>query len=215
MNLWFLASCFLVGVSASSTMGPVFILTFNNSALRGFMRGLATAIGSAAADGVLMFLGFMGILKFLENSHKYQLLIDLTGGFFLVLFGLFLLTQQKENSRQYPRTSDSLVLSGIKAFSLTAFNPLTMLFFIFASTQVLQTGAGSHTITTKTLIGGSLFASAGSFCMLGAVAYAGSLLGKAIKPKALRTISVVTGFVIIGVGIYFFADALHILLVKS
>jgi hypothetical protein len=63
----------------------------------------------------------------------------------------------------------------------------------------------------STLIFGSLMACLGSLTILTLVAYIASRLGNAISTKNLRIISFVTGSIVIGIGGYFFFDALRVL----
>lgn len=210
IHYWFFGKCFLIGISAASAVGPIFILTFNNSALKGFSKGLATALGAAVADGFLLFLGLMGMLSFFERSQKYQLAIDLVGGLLLVIFGIYMLMQRKSETLKTSSSSETLFLNAFKAFSLTVFNPLTLFFFVFVSAQLLQ--VNSDILKTKDLIMGSLLTVGGSLSVFGSVAYFASRLGKAINTKSLRIVSLVTGVIILGIGAYFFIDAIKVVI---
>src|SRR3989304_9647410 len=97
MNIWFYVKCFLIGISASSAMGPIFILTFNRGALHGFLKGFATAMGSALADGLFFMLGLFAILERLENSPKALLALNCIGGIFLIILGMQALRKQQNN----------------------------------------------------------------------------------------------------------------------
>ncbi|MFC1895010.1 LysE family transporter, partial [Candidatus Dependentiae bacterium] len=72
--------CFLVGMLASASLGPIFILTFNRGAVYGFTHGFATAIGACLADGLYFFLGLMGILSLLKSSENFMFWLDTLGG---------------------------------------------------------------------------------------------------------------------------------------
>jgi L-lysine exporter family protein LysE/ArgO len=207
MNHWFFFKCFLIGISAASAVGPIFILTFNNSALRGIVKGISTAIGGALADGFLLFLGLVGALSFFENSKKYQVTIDLIGGFLLLVFGLYMIFQPKTDATKTSSSAESLFLSAFKAFSLTVLNPLTILFFIFVSTQLLQS-IDTDLSSTYILLGSSTTA-LGSFSVFGSVAYIASRIGKAINHRRLKLISIITGAIIVCIGIYFGLDAIR------
>jgi threonine/homoserine/homoserine lactone efflux protein len=206
MNYWFVATCFLVGVSASSTMGPIFVLTFNNSASRGFLKGFFTALGSSIGDGILMLLGFMGMLTIVEQSLTYHLTIDLVGSSLLFLFGLKLLFAKQEAIIRPPVTPNTLLLTAIKAFLSTTINPLTILFFMFAGSQLLPT-AGGHLKPLDIMVG-SLFTFAGSLAVLTIVALVATSVGKVIKPRHLQLVSQITGGIILAVGAYFMFDAM-------
>lgn len=55
MGVVFLLKAFFTGFCAASAVGPVFIMTFNRSALHGMHLGIATALGAAVTDGFLFF----------------------------------------------------------------------------------------------------------------------------------------------------------------
>jgi threonine/homoserine/homoserine lactone efflux protein len=210
MNYWFLATCFFVGVSASSTMGPIFVMTFNNSALKGFWKGFFTALGAALGDGVLILLGLLGMLSILQKSATYHVAIDLIGGSLLLVFGISLLMRQRTEQEHNPVTANSLLISTTKAFLSTVLNPLTILFFMFAGAQLVP--AGKATINTVDLIMGSALTSLGSLTILAIIAYIASSVGKVMKEDKLRLISTITACVILTVGSYFFFDAIKVVI---
>ena len=205
MNYLFLLKCFLVGVSAASAVGPIFVLTFNNGALHGFRKGFFTAIGAALGDGFLLFLGLIGVLNFLEQSHKYQAVIDLAGGLLLIIFGLSMLFARALPQDRPPLSVDSFFRSIAQTFFSTILNPITLFFFMFVSAQMLAGHA--ENMTTPDLLTASVIASAGSLLILSMVAYAASKIGGAISVRNLRLISIVTGSVILCIGAYFCFDA--------
>jgi threonine/homoserine/homoserine lactone efflux protein len=211
MNYWFLAACFFVGVSASSTMGPIFIMTFNNSAVKGFLKGFFTALGAALGDGLLIFLGLVGTLAVLQKSATYQVLIDLVGGSLLLLYGLKLLFYQNPGQQNSHATNsaNSLILSATKSFLSTVINPLTILFFMFAGAQVLPNG--KQALSTTDLVLGSLVTILGSLMILTVVAYIASSIGKVMKPEKLKLVGTVTACIMLTVGSYFFFDALKVI----
>lgn len=212
MTDWFFIKCFLVGLSAATAMGPIFVLTFNNSATRGFLKGFFTAIGAALGDGILLFLGFMGMLSILEQSKGYQLAIDCTGGFLLLAFGLFMILSHSTRSTDvatHTRATDSLILTALKAFLSTVVNPLTLFFFMFVSAQLLPEDI---TLSTNVLATASSIAGVGSLFGLSCVAYAAHVLGKAMNPKHLRFISHITGCIVMCIGAYFFFDAVKVII---
>lgn len=210
MALLFLLKCFLIGISAASAMGPIFVLTCNNSAVKGFLRGFFTGLGAAIGDGVLILLGFFGILSIFGTSHQYQVVIDCVGGFLLFIVGISMIISRKNLQAKPSSSADTLVLTATKTFLSTVFNPLTILFFMFISTQVLA-AATTH-LRMVHLIAGSVMTALGSLSILTIVAYVASKLGNVISYKTLRLISIVTGTVVLGIGGYFFVDAIKVLM---
>ncbi len=207
MNDLFLLKCFLIGISAASALGPIFVLTFNNSALHGFFKGFFNALGAALGDGCLLFLGLIGVLSVLEESHKYQVGIDFAGGLLLLAFGLSMFFAKITVRPLF--SADTAILSIGKTFLFTILNPLTLFFFMFISTQILEIG---EELSISQILTGCWMTLLGSLTILSTVAFIGSTIGNAISQKNLRHIAHVTGTIILGIGAYFFFDAIRVLI---
>ena len=210
MSYWFFATCVFVGISASSTMGPIFVMTFNNSAIRGFLKGFFTALGAALGDGLLIFLGLVGTLALLQQLPAYRVIIDLVGGLLLLLYGIKLLLHHETADSNVPVSANTLVLTAGKAFLATVANPLTILFFMFAGAQILP--SGSKAITTYELFIGSALTTLGSLMILSAVAYIASSVGRVMRTDRLKLISTITACVVLTVGGYFLFDAIRVVI---
>ena len=208
MSFWFYATCFFIGISASSTMGPIFVMTFNNSAIRGFLKGFFTALGAALGDGVLVLLGLLGTLAVLQKSSAYLIIIDLAGALLLMLYGIKLFMDKNEQVEALPISANTLILTAGRAFFSTIINPLTILFFMFAGAQILA--AGSPEINAMDLVLGSALTSLGSLAVLAIVAYIASSMGKVMKADKLRLIGTITACVVLTVGAYFLFDAVKV-----
>lgn len=210
MNYLFLFKCFLVGVSAASAVGPIFVLTFNNGALHGFAKGFFTALGAALGDGFLLFLGLMGVLNLLGQSHQYQLIIDLAGGLLLLVFGISMIFAKAVPQDRPALSVDSFFLSIAQTLFSTVLNPITLFFFMFVSAQMLSSHAGG--MTTSDVLMGSAMASAGSLVILSMIAYAASRIGGSISVYNLKIISMVTGSIVLCIGAYFCFDAVQMVM---
>lgn len=213
MNYWFFIKCFLVGVSVASAVGPIFVLTFNKSALHGFMRGFATALGAAIGDGLLFLLGLVGLLNIIQGSQKIILFLDLAGGLVLIFLGIRMLEGHQpaiKDSRITIGNGPSIFASIARSFVLTIINPLAVIFFMFISLQILPEGVTNLGIAEITW--GSLMVASGSLSVLSAIAFIASTIGKSINPRNLSTISFVTGLIFIGIGLYFLGDLIFVLL---
>jgi threonine/homoserine/homoserine lactone efflux protein len=209
MKYLFLLQCFLIGISAASAVGPIFVLVFNTSALRGFIKGFFKALGAAIGDGTLFLLGMLGILSFLEQSRRYHVGIDLAGGFLLLIFGISILLPHKEEYPSQPSlTADSFILAMAKTFFYTVLNPITIFFFMFISTQMTP----NHGVPSLgRILMGSAMVTCGSLSVLTAVTYIASQLGKTISMHNLRKISIINGIILLAIGGYFFIDAIKVI----
>ncbi len=204
MDFWFWIKCFFVGVSASSAVGPIFILTFNRGALYGFTKGFACALGSALVDAIFFALGLFGALTLVQNSQNFMLIMDCVGGFVLIVLGAHTLKKQKQTKEEKYLTDEPAIISAAKSFLVTIINPFVILFFMFISVQILPEGITR--VPLDDIIAGSIMVSLGSLCVLSCVAWFASQVGKAISPRMLKKVSYTTGLLFIGVGVYFIGD---------
>ena len=194
--------CFFIGILASASLGPIFILTFNRGALDGFFRGFATALGSCIADGVYFFLALIGVLSLLESSQRFMFWLDTIGGVILIIFGIYSIKKSFSGVQPFileGRLGIALIIS--KSFVLTILNPLVLIFFMFVGVQILPRGVTSLPLQQVAI--GSLMVTFGSLVVLSIIALIASFVGKAISQKKLRAVSFATGVVFILVGIFF------------
>jgi threonine/homoserine/homoserine lactone efflux protein len=201
MDLSVYLRCFLVGVLASSALGPIFVLTFNRGAIYGFLRGFATAFGACFADGLYFFLGLIGALAVLKESQEIVVFLDIAGGLLLIGLGVYFLRKARCGSVTV-RIEGKLgvLLTVAKSFLLTILNPLVFFFFVFVGPQILPEGVTS--LHLSEVFFGSLMVSIGSLTVLSLVSLIASFIGSCISKRMLRLISFITGLVFIGVGMY-------------
>lgn len=204
MTEHFLGTCFLIGVSAGSGLGPVFLLTLNRSTLYGFWKGFATALGAALADALYFILATLGLLSIIESMGNAVLFMEGLSGLLLVGFGIHLFFTKMNIASDAQPANQSLILSTVKSFFLTLFNPFMVLFFIFVSVNILPTNTISssydHVFFGGAVVGG------GSLSILTLVALVGSLLGSKIKRSGLEIFSKITGLIFGGIGVYLLVD---------
>lgn len=201
----FFLKCFLIGFSAASAVGPIFVLTFNRGAIYGFLKGFATALGAALGDGTLFLLGLLGVLRFIEESRRFTMAMDCIGGVLLILAGIKMFRgHQKYLTDTVKRASDHFIFMMGKSLLLTIVNPLTVLFFMFISIKILPDGL-SHVSLDYILEGGSgVFI--GSLTLLSFVAFMASRARNVISARRLMTISHISGVIFIIIGVYFLFD---------
>lgn len=204
MDMNFFVTCFIVGISVSVAVGPIFVLTFNRSACYGFSRGFATALGAASGDGFLFFLGLLGVLRVLERYSWSMVAMDLIGGVFLVALGVRSFRRTKKYVPEHLAERLNPIPTAIKTFLLSIANPLSVLYFMFVGARFFPHEAAS--LPLRHIIMGSALVSTGSLIVLSVVAYTASHLGRSISDHCLRKISLVTGCIFLGIGIYFFHD---------
>ena len=204
MDFYFFLKCFFVGVLASSGCGPLFVLTFNRSAICGFFKGFATALGASIGDGLYFLLGLLGALTIVSELRGVMVLLDFLGGFILIILGISAIKQMRQFVCVAVECSDSFIYSLGKAVSLTLINPLIIMFFMAISAQILPVDYKLMTIY-EILFSGSLVMF-GSLFILGSVSLFASYVGSCITTKKMRFIHLITGILFIIFGLYLFYD---------
>jgi threonine/homoserine/homoserine lactone efflux protein len=204
MNYWFFIECFLLGMSVSFAIGPIFILIFNQGVRYGFWVGAATALGSALVDGIYFSLGLFGALTLLEKSRHSMFILEFVGGIILLFLGVKTIRKHKCDQKKDSIKDRSILLSIVKSSVITMANPFVVLFFMFVSIKILPKEI-SH-ISTSNVIIGSIFVSAGSLTVLSIISLVSSFVGHSIGRKKLSMISCFTGFIFTVVGCYFMCN---------
>lgn len=204
MSIPFLLRCFFIGMLAASGCGPIFVLTFNRSAVCGFWKGFATAVGASIGDSVYFFLGLFGALTVIRDLKYFMIFLDIIGGVLLLALGIHSLRKLTQVVCVTIECSYSIFFALSKAFTITILNPLVILFFMAISLQALPTDAKAFSVFYVLLSCFMVFL--GSLAVLGTVSLVASLLGSCITTKRLRVISGITGLVFIAFGAYLLSD---------
>ncbi len=209
MYVLFLLKSFFIGVAAVCGLGPIFLLTLNRSAKRGFLHGVVTASGAAVGDGFLFLLGLLGVLQVLEGSSQLIIVMDLVGGCLVIMLGVKMLEyKMPKTSQQQDRLP--LAFCWIKPFFLTILNPAALIFFMMVSVQIIPKSGLS--IPFYLVAFSSAMVALGSVIALSGVAYMASTVGARVNQKYIENISYVSGAFLIVLGIYFLSDSVILLL---
>lgn len=195
---------------AASGCGPIFILTFNRSAICGFLRGFVTALGASIGDAFYFMLGLVGALAVVSELKFFMIILDFIGA--LVLFGLGAHAIKKTRQLQCVtiECSQHPIIAFGNAILLTIINPLIIFYFLAISIQILPNNVTRlpwHEVFIY-----SLFVLAGSLTVLSAISLFASLVGSCITAKRLRLISGVSGILFFAFGFYLLFDFIRSLL---
>lgn len=189
----------LVGLFVSVPMGPIGMLCVQRTLNRGQLHGLITGLGATTSDLLytiisLFFLSFVD--PFIE---KYRLIIQLTVSIILIVFGYFIYNSHPSaQPKPSEGKSNSLFNDFITSFGLTLSNPLVLLVLIalFAKFDFLSNESTLSTITigiSSILFGATMWWTTLTFLI--------SRFKNKMSLKGLRVINMITGIVIITIGI--------------
>lgn len=204
MNLSLFRNCFLIGATAASAVGPIFVLIFNRGATYGFRRGFETAIGAAIGDGILFGLSLLGILQVLETSRKFLIAMDLAVSILLIYLGVRMFKKQQHYLSESMNYTENFLITIIRSLLLTLVNPLTVFFFMFISVKIMPENV-TRLAPVDFIIASTMLA-LGSLATFSLVALGGKLLGHNLDRKQLFITSYITGIIFICIGLYFSFD---------
>ena len=199
MTEYFVLPYFLIGVTAASGVGPIFLLILNSSSLFGFWKGFATALGASLADTFYFMLAMIGVLSMIQSYSRALIVIEGASSFLLTAFGIHLMLKKQNITKHLTIARQNFTLSVLKSFLLTSLNPFTFFFFIFINVNVVPTQISSFSNSMILLNG--LMVGCGSLTVLTAVALMGSLVGSKIKRSWLEIFSRITGLIFCIIGL--------------
>lgn len=121
----------IIGLIFGMPIGAVGTMTVQRSFRYGFCAGLVTGLGSSVADCLYASVGVFGLTFISDFLLKYQVVINILGGMFVIVMGLRLLIGKEKQI-----VAQKQVNGGIKMF-LSSFvvgitNPAAILTFLFA-----------------------------------------------------------------------------------
>jgi L-lysine exporter family protein LysE/ArgO len=198
-------SYIVLGLSLSAPMGPINAAQLDKGIRFGFFHAWLVGLGGMVADGIFMLLIYFGIAQFIDTP-----LIKLC----LWIFGFFILTYtgietiQKSgspvsSSHQSPdETKGKAFRTG---FFMAISNPLSILFWLGIYGSILAQTSSSYETEQIFLYSMGIF--------LGITLWDLTMAGvatwtrKLVSPPILRIISIVSGIVLMGFGIYFGGEA--------
>ena len=202
-------SYIVLGLSLSAPMGPINAAQLDKGIRFGFFHAWLVGVGGMVADGIFMLLIYFGIAQFIDIP-----IIKL----FLWIFGFFILTytgiESLQNSGDLTNDSgksqsETKGKSFRTGFFMAISNPLSILFWLGIYGSILAKTSSSYES------GQMLLYSLGIFLgiTIWDVTMAGVATGakKLISPRFLRVISIVSGLILMGFGIYFGVEACRLL----
>lgn len=122
----------LIGLMFGVPIGVVGAMTAQRTLDRGFGAGLLTGLGSSVADCLYACVGVFGLTLISDFLLKYQIIINIIGGVFVLIMGINQLVKKPlENDPQKSTESAKMFLS---SFTVGITNPAAILTFLFAFT---------------------------------------------------------------------------------
>lgn len=204
MEFGLLLKGFIIGFSASVSIGPIGVLVIQRTLNKGRLAGFISGMGAAVADTIYAIIAGFSltyIISFLQEKH---VLFQLFGGLVLLALGLKIFyTNPVLQLRRQRRKKSRLIEDFFSMFFLTFTNPLVVFIFvaIFAGLGILNEESG-YLQTIIIVLGVFLGASVWWFSL-------SSLLSRfksKFRLKSLWWLNKISGLLIFAFGLFAAVD---------
>ncbi|MFD1019732.1 LysE family transporter [Thalassobacillus hwangdonensis] len=191
----------LLGISLAAPIGPVNAAQLDNGIRYGFKSSWLTGFSAMMADAVYMLMIYLGLSQ-LVDTPLLKTFLWAFGFFILCYTGVeTILKAGSITSPDYIRDGTNKSKAFRTGFFIAISNPLNIMFWLGIYGSILaktaSTQEGAHVI----LYSMGIFVGIILWDTVVAGAAAGSR--RALQPSVLRIVSILSGFVLIGFGIYF------------
>lgn len=191
----------VMGLGVSAPPGPNAILLVNRTIRKGHLSGFLTGMGVAAADVVFAIIAGLSLSYVIGFINEKAFYIKLITGVLVAAIGikLFLSNHKWEIKRRMQERSKGTPLQDFfSVFGMSLANPFTIFLFIalFPGMDVSFVGSG-HLIPVIIVLG--IFTGAAIWWY--ALSYTVNRFRRSMSLRKVVTISRVTGFAIIAIGV--------------
>jgi threonine/homoserine/homoserine lactone efflux protein len=196
---------FALGFAIAASPGPIFFLCLRRTLLRGWRVGFLSGLGVATADGVYAAIAVFGVAAlatFLVGGARW---LALAGGAALILLGLRSVIERPALPQEpAPPTGRGMAWSYLSTLGLTITNPATIVSFA-ALAAALGAGLSGGALRPALVVLGVFAGSATWWALLASMA---AFLRHRVTPSVARTVGVVSGLAIAGLGVLAVISAL-------
>ena len=205
MNTPFLiAQGLIIGFSLAAPVGPMAMLCIQRTLAGGLGLGLLSGLGIAVADAVYGLTAAFGLTMVSDFLIAYKTGLGLGGGLFLLYLGIQTICSYKQSSQATSTQATGHLSAFGSAFLLTLTNPMTILAYVAIFSSAAISIDGTHS-AAFIMTGAILIGSLGWWVFLcGLVAATKHKL----NAKYMRAISLVSGLILSGFGLYAIGSAL-------
>ncbi len=144
----FVTDGFLLGLTLSILLGPLFLALTQTGLKQGFRAGFSVALGIWISDFIIIFLSWYFVHQIGQwlNNPKFYNYLGFAGVIILLGMGMISLTKKPTLlTERKPITSKSIIKNISKGFSVNTFNPFTFVFwFGIMTTYMLTKNTKNH-----------------------------------------------------------------------
>ncbi|MFB4169629.1 LysE family transporter [Virgibacillus sp. JSM 102003] len=201
-------SYIFLGLSLAAPLGPINAAQINQGIKNGFFHSWLIGLGSIVAEIFFITAVFFGVVHFLEIPFMKTFLWSF-GAFVLFYTGIESIVSSEKLQINQNRKKESLKRTFTTGFLISISNPLSILFWLGIYGSVLANTINRYDNFHLILYGVAMLVG----LMLWDLTMAGvsSSFRKFLTQRTLKVISVFTGLVLCGFGLYFGIQAIKIL----
>ena len=201
-----------VGLASSVTVGPVAVLCIQRTLSKGGLSGIMSGMGVACADTLLAILAFSVYSLLKSYIDEYNTLIQICGGVFVVIVGLFIFFKNPVPQIRKNRAGHSVLWQDFASmFGFTLANFVVIIPYILAfftmfnvgltdGAEAVASGATkiSNLATNVLIISGFLLGASLWWVALTSII---NIFRRRFRPRHMLTINRVAGVVISALGV--------------
>lgn len=195
-----------LGIGLAFLIGPAFFALLNASIEHGFKVSAALAAGVVTSDALLMLICYQLVLQ-LNKLVWFGMAMGLGGGIILIVTGGQIIKKRHQKSAKLKFSYKAFRQLFGKGFTINTINPFPWTFWLSTSEMV------SHRFGSLGASQVLLFFGAAGFTVfatdLAKAAFA-QLIIKYLTSNVLAIIKLISGFCLIGFGLYLIAFALEL-----
>ena len=189
---------FALGFAIAASPGPIFFLCLRRSLLRGWLTGLVSGLGVATADAFYAAVAVFGVAAVVTTTlAPVARWLALAGGLALVFIGIrSVVSSPATREASTSTTGAGLAWAYASILGLTITNPGTIISFA-ALAAALGAGLSGSWTRPALVVAGVGLGSAGWWLVLASIT---ALVRARVTPTVARTIGIVSGLAIAGLG---------------
>lgn len=200
----------IIGSLAAIPIGPISILIIQNTLNKGKIAGITLGIGSASADVLHTLIIGLGLSFVAKNLYYYLIPLDVIGGIFLCYLGTrIFIVKYDWNIKTYDKKD--IITTFFSSFFITFISPLSIFlyFSLLIQTNVLVYLKNYFYLS---LLGLGVFIGAMIWWII--LSNVVSVLKNRINHSKFKIINKISGFLLIGFGVYELISSLFSLISK-
>lgn len=200
MNTSILLSYIILGFTLAAPIGPVNSARLDKGIKNGFWHAWVVGAGSMIADGVFMIIVYLGMVHFLEIPIV-QIFLWLFGGFILIYSGIESIVRAGSFTLADSRGKESIIKCFFTGFIMSITSPMSILFWLGIYGSVLAKTSQTNGTASLLIYSSMIFLGLSLWDIL----VAGLTTGfrRFLNNNSLKMISIISGYSLVGFGLYF------------